>query len=148
MALARPLTTHDHAAALTLYRVLAGDQAITTNPDHFTALLAHPGTTLFGAEDQSALQAMVTLHILPNIKQGGRPYGLIENVVSNPKMRGKGYARMAMQAAIDAAWAADAYKIMLLTGQNTGALGFYESLGFASDQKHGLQLRRIPPRVS
>ena len=54
---------------------------------------------------------------------------------------------MAMQAAIDAAWAADAYKIMLLTGQNPGALGFYESLGFISDQKNGLQLRRVPPRV-
>lgn len=47
---------------------------------------------------------------------------------------------MAMQAAIDAACKADAYKIMLLTGQNTGAPGFYGKLGFTANQKHGLQL--------
>lgn len=147
MAVTRPLTADDHAAALMLCRALVNDQAINTAPEHFEALIAHPGTTIFGAEDNGGLHAMVTLHILPNITQGGRPYGLIENVVSNPDARGKGYARMAMQAAIDAAWGADAYKIMLLSGQNTGALGFYEKLGFNSDQKHGLQLRRVPPRI-
>ena len=147
MALTRPLTARDHAAALTLYRALVKDQAIETAPQQFASLLAHAGTTLFGAEDQGTLHAMVTLHILPNITQNGRPYGLIENVVTDPDARGQGYARMVMHAAIDAAWDADAYKIMLLTGQDTGARGFYEKLGFTSDQKYGLQLRRVPPRI-
>ena len=51
-----------------------------------------------------------------------------------------------MQAAIDAVWAADAYKVMLVTGQGTGARGFYERLGFRADEKHGMQMRRVPPR--
>lgn len=147
MAIARALTPDDHAGALALYQALVKDQAIKTDPAHFKALIAHPGTTLFGAQAQGTLQAMVTLHILPNMTQGGRPYALIENVVSLPAARGRGYARMAMQAAIEAAWNADAYKIMLLSGRNTGALGFYEKLGFTADQKHGLQLRRVPPRM-
>lgn len=146
MAIARPLTSDDHTAALALYRTLAKDQAIDPDPKHFATLIAHPGTTIYGTEDHGTLHAMATLHLLPNITQGGRPYGLIENVVAHPNARGQGHGRMAMQAAIDAAWDSDAYKIMLLSGQNTGALGFYERLGFTADQKHGLQLRRVPPR--
>ncbi len=47
-----------------------------------------------------------------------------------------------MQAAIDAAWAEDAYKIMLMTGQKRGARGFYEALGFDCEDKFGMVLRR------
>ena len=47
-----------------------------------------------------------------------------------------------MQAAIDSAWDADCYKVMLLTSQQRGAKGFYESLGFSSTDKFGMQIRR------
>jgi len=89
---------------------------------------------------------MVTLHILPKTTQSGGLYALIENVVCRPDMRGKSYGTMAMQAAVDAAWAANAKKFMLITKQGTSALEVYESLGVTSDQTQGLQLRRIPPR--
>lgn len=147
MALARPLGAKDHAGALALYRALVGDQTIDTTQAQFAALLDHPGTTLFGVTAQDTLCAMVTLHILPNITQGGRPYALIENVVTLPDRRGQGHARLALQAAIDAAWNADAYKIMLLTGQDAGARGFYERMGFKANEKFGMQLRRVPPRA-
>lgn len=141
--LTRPLTTADHAAARKVLAVLSDDVA---GPEAFTALLAHPGTTVFGSFDEGALAALVTLHVLPNMTRGARPYALIENVASLPRYRGAGHGRDAMQAAIDAAWEAGCYKIMLLTGQNTGARGFYESLGFRADQKFGMQMRRVPPR--
>ncbi len=51
-----------------------------------------------------------------------------------------------MQAAIDAAWAADCYKIMLLTGRTAEARGFYEKLGFGTDEKWGMTIRRVPER--
>lgn len=143
MALTRPLTPADHAQALPLYAVLDGG---TDDPNAFQAVLDHPGTTIWGSFDHTALKAMVTLHILPNLTKNGRPYALIENVASLPDARGQGHARAAMQSAIDAAWRANAYKIMLLTGQDSGARGFYEALGFRADQKHGLQLRQVPPR--
>ena len=73
---------------------------------------------------------------------GGRPYGLIENVVTLAPHRGQGLGRAVMQALIAAADVADAYKIMLLTGQGRDAKGFFLALGFDADEKHGLILRR------
>ncbi|WP_299620826.1 GNAT family N-acetyltransferase [uncultured Tateyamaria sp.] len=143
MGLTRPLTIADHAQVLPLYAVLGGS---STDPDAFETILSHPGTTIWGSFDGDMLKAMTTLHILPNLTQNGRPYALIENVASLPSARGQGHARDVMQAAINAAWIAGAYKIMLLTGQDTGAKGFYEQFGFRADQKFGMQLRRVPAR--
>ena len=143
MALTRALTSTDHPDVLPLYDVLDG---ASRDPAAYHAILDHPGTSIFGSFDGARLCAMVTLHILPNLRQDARPYALIENVASLPDMRGAGHGAAAMRAAIDAAWAADAYKVMLLTGQDTGARGFYEKFGFRADEKFGMQLRRVPPR--
>ena len=144
MPLTRPLTINDHPDVLPLYRVLGG---VHTDPDAFNAILTHPGTTIWGSFDGSHLCAMATLHLLPNLTQNARPYALIENVACLPQRQRQGHGRRAMMAAIASAWASQAYKIMLLTGQDTDAIGFYEKLGFRADQKYGMQLRRTPPRT-
>ena len=51
-----------------------------------------------------------------------------------------------MEAAAARAWAAEVYKIMLLTGQDLGARGVYEALGYTADEKFGMTLRRAPKR--
>ena len=142
---ARQLTAKDAPAIETLYVALIGEQAMDMG--QLPAILSHPGTSMWGALSGMQVVSMVTLHLLPNVTQSGRPYGLIENVVTLPAVQGRGSGRIAMQAAIDHAWGHDAYKIMLLTGQDTGARGFYEKLGFRGDQKFGMQLRRVPPRT-
>ncbi len=85
---------------------------------------------------------MVTLHLLPNVLWDKRPYGLIENVVTRASHQRRGYGRLVMQGAIDAAWDADAYKLMLMTGTGRGATGFYEALGFSSKDKFAMVIRR------
>jgi len=114
--------------------------------DAALAVLAHPGTQIWCQPVGETLGAMATLHLLPNATQSGRPYALIENVVTLPDFRGQGYGRAVMQAAIAQAWEADAYKIMLMTGKAAGAKGFYERLGFTADEKWGMSLRRAPLR--
>ncbi len=141
----RPLGPDDFDAALALYETLTGDGGVA-GKERFGQLLDHPGSTVFASEVAGSLTAMATLHILPNMTQNGRPYALVENVVSLGRVRNEGHARAVMQAVIDAAWDADCYKVMLLTGQDTGARSFYEKLGFRADQKFGMQLRRVPPR--
>ena len=76
----------------------------------------------------------------------GRPYALIENVVTLNSHRGQGCSRAVMQEAAQRAWRAGAYKIMLLTGQDAGARGFYEKLGYTAEEKFGMTLRRAPKR--
>jgi GNAT superfamily N-acetyltransferase len=145
----RQLTAADYPDALCLYKELVGTIPV---PDgaagvaRFTDVLQHPGTTIWGADLDGGIASMATLHILPNMTFSARPYCLVENVVTLRAMQGRGLARGVMQALMQAAWAVDAYKIMLLTGKGQGAKGFYEKLGFSDDQKYGMMIRRAPAR--
>ncbi len=146
----RRLNTDDFEHIISLINELTAGEPLTNDEAkraHFARLLEHDGTSVFGVELYDQIVSCATLHILPNMTYGGRPYCLVENVVTLQAYRGKGYGRMVMHAVRDAAWEADAYKIMLLTGQTRGAKGFYESLGYKADQKHGMVLRQIPSTV-
>lgn len=137
----RLLTREDADQALILYNELTvGPPA--DDPAAFYVVLDHPGTGVFGAFSGNDLAAMVTLHLLPNVLWSGRPYGLIENVVTRRNFQRQGFGRLAMQAAIDAAWDTGAYKLMLMTGQKRGATGFYEAVGFTGRDKFAMVLRR------
>ena len=139
------LTASDAQAALDLSTHLVGEQALG-DAFAFERVIAHPGTQIRGAFDGAALVAMVTLHILPNVTQQGRSYALIENVVTHEDHRGRGFGRAVMTDAMEAAWAADCYKIMLLSGKAGNSRGFYEALGFGADEKWGMSIRRAPLR--
>ncbi|WP_299698624.1 GNAT family N-acetyltransferase [uncultured Tateyamaria sp.] len=141
----RLLTVDDAPHALSLYRHLVGEQPLASDAA-FTEVINHPGTSVWGAFLSDHMVAMATLHVLPNMTQGGRPYALVENVVTHEMHRGTGQGRRVMKAVIDAAWAADCYKIMLLTGRTAEARGFYEKLGFGADEKWGMTRRRVPLR--
>ena len=137
----RALVPSDAAQALILYNEL------TVGPPQndaaaFEAVLAHPGTTVYGAFVGQDLAAMVTLHLLPNVLWNARPYALIENVVTRQEFQRRGLGRRVMEHAVAAAWAADAYKVMLMTGQKRGAKGFYEAVGFSSEDKFAMVMRR------
>jgi len=140
-ACVRPLTLADTDAALVLYNELTFGPA-TQDGAAFAAVLTHAGTTVFGAVQDDVVQAMVTLHLLPNVTWGARPYGLIENVVTGASWRGRGLGKMVLTHAVHAAWAQNAYKVMLMTGTKRGATGFYESVGFSSEDKHAMVIRR------
>ena len=137
----RHLTLADADQALILYNELTvGPPA--SNRDLFDRVMSHQGTTVFGAFDGPDLASMVTLHLLPNLLWDGRPYALIENVVTRQSKHRQGFGRSVMEFAIEAAWAANAYKIMLMTGQRRNAVGFYEALGFSGAEKKAMVLRR------
>lgn len=137
----RPLTAADWPDAQTLYQALTEGGALADRA-MFETVLAHPGTTIHGKEQDGRIIAMVTLHILPNLTYGGRPYGLIENVVTATGVRGQGVGRQVMEHVADTARAAGCYKLMLLTGRGRAAKGFYETVGFTADEKWGM-IRRF-----
>ena len=136
----RPLGSADAAALPALYNELANGPK-TARIEDVRAVMDQPGTTIFGAELDGRILGMITLHLLANVTMGGRPYGLVENVITTASHRGNGVGRAVMQAVIDHARTRRAYKIMLLTGQNRDAHGFYEALGFDAGGKIGMVLR-------
>ena len=74
--------------------------------------------------------------IIPNLTRNIRPYALIENVVTNEKYRGKGYATECLNYAKEIAIKNNCYKMMLLTGtKSENTLAFYKNAGYNSDDK-------------
>lgn len=141
----RPARPDDLDALLSLYRELNSDDDLL-QPDllreKYAAILAHPGLTIFVALDDDTPVATNSLVVIPNLTRGGRPYALIENVVSAVSHRGKGYGKAVVCHAIEAAWQAGCYKAMLLTGRTDPAIHqFYEACGFVQN-KTGFQVRR------
>jgi GNAT superfamily N-acetyltransferase len=106
-------------------------------------VLSHPGLTVFLGESADGTPvATCTLVVVPNLTRLGHPYALIENVVTHGDHRGHGYGRAMLDAAVAAAWAADCYKVMLLTGsKRPETLRFYAGAGFEQN-KTGFQVRR------
>lgn len=141
----REVERDDLAGLLELYRALNPadrDMSAEEADTAFAAILAQPGLSIFLATDGEDAVATATLQIVPNLTRAARPYALIENVVTLENRRGRGYGRAVVRHAVDAALAANCYKVMLLTGrQNPEVHAFYESCGFVQN-KTGFQIRQ------
>ncbi len=142
----RPAKPDDLPGILSLYRQLhpadPGLDVASAEPT-WSALLSSGLTTPFVADLAGLLVSSCTLAIVPNLSQGGRPYGVIENVVTDEGHRRKGLGRAVLHAALDAAWSADCYKVLLATGSEKEAtLRFYEGAGFRRGVKTYFEIRR------
>lgn len=99
-------------------------------------LAANPGYRYYGCFVGESLVSSCTLTIIPNLTRGCRPYGVVENVVTHVAHRRRGYAKAVLLQALEDAWAASCYKVMLLTGRKDEAtFRFYESVGFDRNGK-------------
>ncbi len=74
--------------------------------------------------------------IVPNLTNDQRPYALIENVITHPDYRERGYATRLLDYAKKIADKENSYKIMLMTGaKDKKTLKFYEHAGFNRKDK-------------
>jgi GNAT superfamily N-acetyltransferase len=91
--------------------------------------------------------ASCTLAVIPNLSRGGKPYALIENVVTHADHRRRGFGKALLRAATERAWNEGCYKVMLMTGSTKPAtMAFYTAAGF-EQSKTGFQIRRHPARI-
>lgn len=141
----RVATRADISALIALYDHLhAGDEKPTDRRavEVFEQLRSFHGSAIFVGEVDNRLIAACTLIVIPNLTRGGRPFGLIENVVTHADFRRRGLGKLVLDAASDTAWKCDCYKVMLMTGsKDPKTLSFYESVGFAQT-KTGFQKSR------
>ncbi len=79
-----------------------------------------------------------TLAIIKNLTRGARPYGIVENVITDRNYRNMGYGSSVLKKAIELATENNCYKVMLMTGSKKEAtLNFYQKAGFRKDIKTG-----------
>lgn len=142
----RPAVVGDLQNLTSLYQhlsptdpVLAPDVAM----ERFSAILAQPGMTVFIGVAGEIAAATVTLIIVPNLTRNGASYALIENVVTHADHRRQGLGRRVLAHALDLAWQADCYKVLLATGsKRETTLRFYEEAGFLRGGKTYFEVRR------
>lgn len=142
----RPAESHDLNGVLALYRHLhavdapADPAAVTAT---WAALLQSGLTTVMVADVGGVLVSSCMIAIIPNLTRGARSFGVIENVVTDPDYRCHGLGRRVLAAALERAWAAGCYKVMLATGsQRPETLRFYAGAGFEPGGKTFFQARR------
>ena len=131
----RELAHSDLPALLHLYKHLHDAHEPLPEPRRIEAvwheIQANWGIRYFGAFVESQLVSSCTLAVIPNLTRGGRPYGVIENVVTQAEHRACGFGKAVLAEALSAAWSQGCYKVMLMTGRKDEAtFQFYESAGF------------------
>lgn len=114
----------------------------STHADVFEEILHRPGMELLVLEVDGEVVGTTYLNVIPNLTRGGRPYGVIENVVVEERLRGTGLGRKLMDGTLARAWTAGCYKVMLMTGsKNPDTHAFYRASGFSPDAKQAYLAR-------
>lgn len=117
------LYTHLHGNALPAF-----DEKLETL---WNDILADKNHHIIVGVSDGAIVASCVMIIVPNLTQAQRPYALIENVITLPASRNRGYATQVLHFAKELATRHRCYKIMLMTGAKTEeTLRLYERAGY------------------
>lgn len=134
------------AQLLALYTYLNPDDLkLTVNQgllEHWKRIYEDPSLFYFVIEEDGMLISTCTMAIIKNLTRSARPYGLIENVVTHPDYRKKGFGTAILKKAVEVAQEHDCYKVMLMTSRKEeSTLKFYESAGFYKGEKTAFVVR-------
>lgn len=139
----RPAATGDLPGILALYaqpdiddgRVLPLEEAVRLHAQ----FARYPDYTLYVAERGGCIAGSFALLIMDNLGHLGARSAIVEDVVVDPALHGKGIGRQMMQFAIARAREKVCYKLMLSSNaKRDRAHAFYDSLGFT---RHGYSFR-------
>lgn len=134
MPSARPAEAGDLEALLALFRVSEVSRAaepLAHAERIWAQMLARDGLTVFVAEADAKIVATCMLVTAPNLLRGGRPHAFLENVVTHPDYRGRGFGRAVVLAALAMAWEQNCFHVFLQSGRTDPRVHrFYEACGF------------------
>ncbi len=141
----RTATASDLTDLISLYRELRPNDPVTEPTRLHRQLVeieTYPHLAIVVAEHQGHLHATSMLAVIPSLAMGGRPFGVIEHVVTLASSRGRGYAQAVITHALALAWQRNCYKVMLLSGFNRPeAHKLYLKLGFDGDRERGFVIK-------
>ena len=135
----REARKEDLFGLLKLYQYL-GDNPVPAESAELDALwsriLDDPDIHPIVLVEEGTVTASCTVTIIPNLTHSGRPYAIVENVVTHPDHNGKGFGTAVLDHAKELAKAENCYKIMLCTSSKAErTLNFYRHAGYESETK-------------
>ena len=146
---ARRARADDLAGLLALFRaseVSAAAEPIESAESIWAQMLSRDGLTVFVAENETDIVATSMLITAPNLLRSGRQHAFLENVVTHPDVRGRGYGRAVVLAALAAAWEQECHHVFLQSGRADPRVHrFYEGCGFEPGVRTAYVARRSDP---
>ncbi len=132
----RRATGSDAPAIEALYRELVSDGHIQVLPEHVSALSESSTSFLLVAKIEDTVYGTALLTLCPDVMYGTQPFGVIENVVVAPAMRGRGLGRSLVLQIEQIAAHHDCSKLMLLSNRTRrDAHVFFQRGGFNGETK-------------
>ena len=114
----------------------------STLTKYWDDILSDPSLFYVVAEEEGRIVSSCNITIIKNLTREAKPYGLIENVVTHPDYRNKGYGVLVLKKAVEIAENKNCYKVMLMTSKkDEKTLHFYEKAGFDSGEKTAFIVR-------
>jgi N-acetylglutamate synthase-like GNAT family acetyltransferase len=102
----------------------------------FKEIIESKSLDIIVAENEGNLLASCYVNLIPNMTRGGRPYVVVENVITDLAYRNGGIGKALITRALDLAWEENCYKVMLMSrGKDAAVKAFYKKCGFTSDEK-------------
>ena len=146
MPVARLARSSDLSSLLALFavsEVSAAAQPRERAESIWRETLAQPGVHVFVADARDRIAATCMLISAPNLLREGRRHAFLENVVTHPELRGRGYGKAVVEAALAHAWATDCHHVLMQSGRTDPRVNrFYERLGFEPGLRVGYVARR------
>jgi GNAT superfamily N-acetyltransferase len=147
-AIVRPATLADLSKLADLYHQLHPDEppwpSEAAAAEALSRVLTHPGTTVYVGEVDGRVVATCVLIVSPNFSRCGRPFAIIENVVTDRDHRRRGLGHQIVQHAISRAREQGCYRVTLMTGsRREETLRFYETVGLQRNTKTAFEVRFV-----
>ncbi len=135
----RPADAADLPGVLALYAQPDIDDGRVLPPEDAARLHArfasYPDYVLYVAERSGAIAGSFAMLVMDNLGHLGAPSAIVEDVVVDPALHGRGIGRTMMRFAVERARDKGCYKLMLSSNaRRERAHRFYEDLGF---ERHG-----------
>jgi GNAT superfamily N-acetyltransferase len=142
----RAANASDRQVLCELYRQLNPDDPPWPSDAHaadaLAGVFAQAGTTILICETGGVAVSTCMLVVCPNFSRAGRPFALIENVVTHREHRRHGHGRRVVARAIEIARELGCYRVTLMTGsRREETLRFYEGTGMRRNSKTAFEAR-------
>ena len=142
----RPATLADLPVLTDLHYQLHPDEppwhSEAAAADALSKVLAQSGTTVYVGEVGGRVISTCVLIVTQNFSRCGRPFAMIENVVTDRNHRERGHGRQIVQHAIEIAREQGCYRVTLMTSsKREETLRFYETAGMRRGSKTAFEVR-------